>query len=165
MVRHWTPKPAIISCTRSSPTGGNFFFAVVKFFKYKIAISANFVQTVKNSIIMTSVLFKWFLYKLKKTDQSGHKAFKGALGTQYGKSWGFRVRVYFWKLLEVANILPIEEYSCVCPNPNTAATELDLLQKLCDLKRYYSVQSGSKTETAVKCLQWTADFYWLSFLS
>ena len=50
MVRHWTPKPAIISCTRSSPTGGNYFFAVVKSFEYKIAISANFVQTVKNSI-------------------------------------------------------------------------------------------------------------------
>ena len=33
----------------SSPTGGNFFFAVVKSFEYKIAISANFVQTVKNS--------------------------------------------------------------------------------------------------------------------
>ena len=49
MVRHWTPKPVIISRIRSSPTGGNFFFAVVKSFEYKIAISANFVQTVKNS--------------------------------------------------------------------------------------------------------------------
>ena len=27
------------------------FFAVVKSFEYKIAISANFVQTVKNSIV------------------------------------------------------------------------------------------------------------------
>ena len=49
MVRHWTPKPVIICSIRSSPTGGNFFFAVVKSFEYKIAISANFVQTVKNS--------------------------------------------------------------------------------------------------------------------
>ena len=48
-VRHWTPKPVIICSIRSSPTGGNFFFAVVKFFEYKIAISANFVQTMKNS--------------------------------------------------------------------------------------------------------------------
>ena len=45
MVRHWSPKPAIISCTRSSSTGGNLFFAVVKSFEYKLAISANFVQT------------------------------------------------------------------------------------------------------------------------
>ena len=48
MVRHWTPKPVIICSIRSSPTGGNFFFAVVKSFEYKIAISAKFVQTVKN---------------------------------------------------------------------------------------------------------------------
>ena len=51
MVRHWTPKPVIICSIRSSPTGGNFFFAVVKSFEYKIAISANFVQTVKNSTV------------------------------------------------------------------------------------------------------------------
>ena len=50
LVRHWTPKPVIICSTRSSPTGGNFFFTVVKSFEYKIAISANFVQTVKNSL-------------------------------------------------------------------------------------------------------------------
>ena len=49
MVRHWTRKPVIIWSIRSSPTGGNFFFAIVKSFEYKIAISANFVQTVKNS--------------------------------------------------------------------------------------------------------------------
>ena len=49
MVRHWTPKPVIICSIRSSPTGGNFFVVVVKSFEYKIAISANFVQTVKNS--------------------------------------------------------------------------------------------------------------------
>ena len=49
MVRHWTPKSIIISGIRSSPTEGNFFFAVVKLFEYKIAISANSVQTVKNS--------------------------------------------------------------------------------------------------------------------
>ena len=49
MVRHWTPNPVIISSIRSNPTAGNFFFAVVKLFEYKIAISANFVQTVKNS--------------------------------------------------------------------------------------------------------------------
>ena len=48
MVRHWTPKPVIICSIRSSPTGGTSFFAVVKFFEYKIAISANFVQTVKD---------------------------------------------------------------------------------------------------------------------
>ena len=37
MVRHWTPKPAIICSIRSSPTGGNFFFAVVvKSFEYKL---------------------------------------------------------------------------------------------------------------------------------
>ena len=50
MIRHWTPKPVIISCIRLRPTGGNSFFAVVKSFEYKIAISANFVQTVKNAI-------------------------------------------------------------------------------------------------------------------
>ena len=50
LVRHWTPKPVIISCIRSNPTGGNFFFAVVNSFEYNNAISANFVQTVKNSI-------------------------------------------------------------------------------------------------------------------
>ena len=49
MVRHWTPKPVIICSIRSSPTGGNYFLAVVKSFEYKIVISANFVQTVKNS--------------------------------------------------------------------------------------------------------------------
>ena len=38
LVRHWTPKPVIICSTRSSPTGGNFFFTVVKSFEYKIAI-------------------------------------------------------------------------------------------------------------------------------
>ena len=53
MVRHWTPKPVIICSIRSSPTGGNFLFAVVKSFEYKIAISVNFVQTVKNSITET----------------------------------------------------------------------------------------------------------------
>ena len=50
MVRHWTPKQAIISCIRSSPTGGNFLFAVVNSFEYNNAISTNFVHTVKNSI-------------------------------------------------------------------------------------------------------------------
>ena len=49
MVRHWTPKPVITSCIRLSPTGGTFFFAVVNSFEYNNAISANFVQTVKNS--------------------------------------------------------------------------------------------------------------------
>ena len=49
MVWHWTPKPVIISCIRSSPTGGNVLFAVVNCFQYSNAISANFVQTVKNS--------------------------------------------------------------------------------------------------------------------
>ena len=29
MVRHWTPKPVIISCTRSSPTRGNFFLLLL----------------------------------------------------------------------------------------------------------------------------------------
>ena len=48
-VRHWTPKPMVICSIRSSPTWGNFYFAVVKSFEYKIAISANFAQTVKNS--------------------------------------------------------------------------------------------------------------------
>ena len=42
MVRHWTPKPVIISCIRSNPTGGNFFFDVVKSFEYNNAISAKF---------------------------------------------------------------------------------------------------------------------------
>ena len=50
MVRHWTPKPVMISCIRSSPTGGNFCFAFVNSFEYNSAISANFVQTLKNSI-------------------------------------------------------------------------------------------------------------------
>ena len=45
MVRYWTPKPAIISCTRSSRN----FFAVVKSFYANTAICANFVLTVKNS--------------------------------------------------------------------------------------------------------------------
>ena len=52
MVRHWTHKPEIICSIRSSPTGGNSFFAVNKSFEYKIAISANFVQTVKNSYVI-----------------------------------------------------------------------------------------------------------------
>ena len=56
MVRHWTPKPVIICSIRSSPTGDNFLFAVVKSFEYKIAISANFVQTVKNSNV-TDITF------------------------------------------------------------------------------------------------------------
>ena len=54
LVRHWTPKPVIIYSIRLSPTGGNFFFAVVGSFECKIAISANFVQTVKNSDIFTA---------------------------------------------------------------------------------------------------------------
>ena len=29
MVRHWTPKPAIICSIRSSPTGGNFFLLLL----------------------------------------------------------------------------------------------------------------------------------------
>ena len=29
LVRHWTPKPVIISCTRSSPTGCNFFLLLL----------------------------------------------------------------------------------------------------------------------------------------
>ena len=62
MVRHWTPKPAIISYTRSGPTRGNFFFAVVKSFGYKIAISANFVQTVKNSIVTFLVILRCSSY-------------------------------------------------------------------------------------------------------
>ena len=49
MVRHWTPKPVVISCTRSRTTGGNFFVVVVDSFKYNNAISTNFVQTAKNS--------------------------------------------------------------------------------------------------------------------
>ena len=49
MVWHWTPKPVIISRIRSSPTGGNFLFAVVNCFQYNNAISANFEQTMKNS--------------------------------------------------------------------------------------------------------------------
>ena len=48
LIRHWSLKLVKISCIRSSPTGGNFF-AVVKSFEYNNAISANFVQTVKNS--------------------------------------------------------------------------------------------------------------------
>ena len=73
MVRHWTPKPVIICSIRSSPTGGNFFFAIVKSFEYKIAISANFVQTVKNSSVplcheqivseVTNIANKKFIYK------------------------------------------------------------------------------------------------------
>ena len=54
MVRHWTPKPVIISCIRSTPPGGNFYFAVVNSFEYNNAISANFVQIVKNSIVKGS---------------------------------------------------------------------------------------------------------------
>ena len=43
LVRHWALQPVIIPCTRSNPTGGNFFFAVVESFEYNNAISANFV--------------------------------------------------------------------------------------------------------------------------
>ena len=50
LVRHWTLKLVIISSIRSSPTGGNFF-AVVISLEYNNAISADFVQTVKNSIL------------------------------------------------------------------------------------------------------------------
>ena len=48
MARHGTAKPVIISYIRSSPTGGSFF-ALVRALEYNNAISANFVQTVKNS--------------------------------------------------------------------------------------------------------------------
>ena len=41
-IRHWTPKPVIISSIRSSPTRG-FFFTVVKSFDANNGISANFV--------------------------------------------------------------------------------------------------------------------------
>ena len=47
LVRHWTLKPVIISCIKSSPTGGNFF-AVVESFDANTAISVNFVLTVNN---------------------------------------------------------------------------------------------------------------------
>ena len=47
LVRHWTPEPVIISCIRSSPTGGNFCLAVVKSFDANTPISANFILTVK----------------------------------------------------------------------------------------------------------------------
>ena len=43
----------------SSPTGGNFFFAIVKSFEYKTAIYANFVKTVKNSSV-TQLRGKFF---------------------------------------------------------------------------------------------------------
>ena len=51
MARHWTPKP-VISYFRSSPTGSYFVFAFAKFFEHNNAIYANFVQTVKNSIVI-----------------------------------------------------------------------------------------------------------------
>ena len=62
MVRHWTPKPVIISCIRSSPTGGNFLFAVINSFEYKNAISANFVQTVKNSNVDNLTVIEMTLF-------------------------------------------------------------------------------------------------------
>ena len=73
MVRHWTPKPVIICSIRSSPTGGNFFLAVVKSFEYKIAISDNFVQTVKNS--SESV----FYFEYDKISQQNNKLKCGRL--------------------------------------------------------------------------------------
>ena len=62
MVRHWTPKPVIISCIRSSPAGENFSFAVVNSFEYNNAISANFVQTVKNSNVYKFLFTVLILY-------------------------------------------------------------------------------------------------------
>ena len=62
MVRHWTPKPVII---RSSPTGGNFFFAVVNSFEYNNAISANFVQTEKLNEFFLSCFEQEILTGLK----------------------------------------------------------------------------------------------------
>ena len=50
LVKHWTLKPLIVSCIRSSHTGGNFFALVVKSLDANTAISANFVLIVKNSI-------------------------------------------------------------------------------------------------------------------
>ena len=63
MVRHWTPKPVIISCIRSSPSGDNSFFAVVKSFEYNNAISANFVQVVKNSIEFLIYIIESYITK------------------------------------------------------------------------------------------------------
>ena len=39
---------------RSSPTGGNSFFAAVKYLAANIAISGNFVLTVKNSNVVVT---------------------------------------------------------------------------------------------------------------
>ena len=48
LVRHWTPKPVIISCIRSSPTGGNSFLLLLNPLM-PIHCIAIFVWTVKNS--------------------------------------------------------------------------------------------------------------------
>ena len=53
MVRHWTPKPVASGRATLEVTS---FFALVECFEYKIAISSNFVQTVKNSNVFQS---KW----------------------------------------------------------------------------------------------------------
>ena len=84
MVRHSTPKPAIISCTRLSPTEGNFYFAVLKSFEYKIAISANFVQTVKNlNVSRLAAVRKQYLFfnsHLELTELNVFTARKQSLG-------------------------------------------------------------------------------------
>ena len=73
-----------ISCTRSSPTGGNFYFAVLKSFEYKIAISANFVQTVKNLNVsrLAAVRKQWLFFnsRLELTELNVFTARKQSLG-------------------------------------------------------------------------------------
>ena len=49
LFRHWTPKPVIISCMKSSPIGGNIFMLLLNPFDANTTVSANFVPTVKNS--------------------------------------------------------------------------------------------------------------------
>ena len=115
MVRHWTPKPVIICSIRSSPTGGNFFFAVVKSFKYKIAISANFVQTVKNSIVSIDYCLKVHNAHEKQVTLSSGLRDTISTGADPGgrrdpRFWGPRIE-HFWALFDFSIIFFVPHFT------------------------------------------------------
>ena len=66
LVRHCIFKPVIISCIRSSATGG-YFFAVVKSSDANTAISANYVKNHEN-LNITADSFNYKLYGINILD-------------------------------------------------------------------------------------------------
>ena len=59
MARHWTPKPAIMSCTRSSPTGGNFFLLLLNSLNTKLPFLPTLYKLWKTRL--KPLGFLWFL--------------------------------------------------------------------------------------------------------